>query len=121
MSATTAIKVGRPGRLGVMVRTPTELHLYWRPALPATAALRFRICDLTGRPVHESLDGCGYREMPAADSVYVSDLLPGHIYLAEIGESGPSGFTPILAAGPVQTPWLPSADSSAFPSPYYRS
>lgn len=29
MSATTAVKIGRPGRLGVMVRTPTELYIYW--------------------------------------------------------------------------------------------
>lgn len=123
MSATTAIKVGRPGRLGLMVRTPTELFVYWRPApgnLPGRLTLR--IFDLTGRSAAESLDGCGYREMEAAESIYVPNLLPGRLYVAEVGRRGPEGFVTILSAGPVQTPWLAaSVDSSDYPAPYHRS
>lgn len=123
MSATTAIKMGRPGRLGIMVRTPTEVYVYWRPA-PAHGPQRLalRILDLTGRPAAESLDGCGYREMEAAESVYVSNLLPGHLYVAEVGRTGPEGFAPLLSAGPVQTPWLAAAvDEADYPAPYHRS
>lgn len=122
MSATTAVKIGRPGRLGVMVRTATELYIYWRPAVGGVPGpLMLRITDLTGRPAEESLDGCGFRELAAAESVYASTLLPGHLYVAEIGRTGPDGFTPLLSVGPVQTPWLAAADSPDYPAPYHRS
>lgn len=121
MSATTAVKTGRPGRLGVMVRTPEELYVYWRP-FHSYPRLALRITDLTGRPTEELLDGCGFREMEAAQSVYVSNLLPGHLYVAEIGQTGAEGFVPLLSAGPVQTPWVAgAADSSEYPAPFHRS
>ncbi|MFZ5818254.1 MAG: hypothetical protein ACOY93_23625 [Bacillota bacterium] len=122
MSAVTAIKVGRAGRLGLMVRTPTELYVYWRPAPGGPAGpLRLRISDLTGRPPAESLDGCGFREAEIADALFLTGLLPGHLYVAEVGTAGPDGFTPILSVGPVQTPWLAAADASGFPASYHRS
>lgn len=123
MSAITAIKVGRPGKLGLMVRTPTEVYIYWRPArVSAAPLLVLRIIDLTGRPAWESLDGCGFRELAAAESVYVPNLLPGHLYVAEVGYNGPDGFSPLLSVGPVQTPWVaPTAERSDYPAPYHRS
>ncbi len=121
MSATTAVKADRLGRLGAMVRTSNEIYLYWRPSMPVDRHLVFRVTDLTGLPVHELLDGTGRREFPATESVYVSGLPAGHIYLAEVGRYGPEGFTTLLSVGPVQTPWVASADFSDFPSLYYRS
>ena len=122
MSATSAVKIGRCGRLGVMVRTATELYIYWRPAVGgAPGPLSFRVTDLTGRPAEELLDGRGYREIPLGDSVYVPDLLPGHLYVAEVGRTQPEGFMPLLSVGPVQTPWVAVPDGSGFPAPYHRS
>ncbi|MFZ5823112.1 MAG: hypothetical protein ACOY94_02020 [Bacillota bacterium] len=122
MSATSAVKIGRSGRLGVMVRTATELYIYWRPSVGGTPGpLSLRVTDLSGRPVGESLDGRGYREVPLGDSVYVPDLLPGHLYVAEVGRTQPEGFTPLLSVGPVQTPWVAAPDGSPFPAPYHRS
>lgn len=123
MSATTSIRVGRRGRLGLMVRTPEELFVYWRPAPGERfGPLVLRITDLTGRPAPDLLDGCGFRELEADESVYIGNLLPGHLYVAEVGTAGPEGFSPILSAGPVQTPWrVASAERVEYPAPYHRS
>jgi hypothetical protein len=106
-----------------MVRTPTELHVYWRPAGGHHhPRLVLRITDLTGRPRGDLLDGCGFREVEAAESTYVPNLLPGHLYLAEVGTAGPEGFCALLSVGPVQTPGLAApVDSSDYPAPYHRS
>lgn len=119
MSATTAVKETREGRLGVMVRTATEIYVYWQGT--ETEGLTLRVTDLTGRPPSESLDGCGLRELPAAASAYLPNLLPGHLYFVEIGRRDTGGFFPLAGAGPVQTPWLPGAAESPFPAPYHRS
>jgi hypothetical protein len=119
MSATTAVKETREGRLGVMVRTATELFVYWQGA--EAAELRLRVTDLTGRPAAESLDGVGFREIPAAPAAYLPGLLPGHLYYVEIGRRDDGGFYPLAGAGPVQTPWLPGAAEAPFPAPYHRS
>ena len=120
MGATTAVSQGALGHLGVMVRTATELFVYWRP-LGDTHGLRLRVSDLTGRPVPELLDGTGYRHLEVAAASYVPDLLPGHLYYVEVGRSDGEQFVPLLGAGPVQTPWVAAADMAAFPAPYSRS
>lgn len=106
-----------------MVRTPNELFVYWRPAPGGVdgAPLGLRITDLTGRPADESLDGCGFRDVPVSESVYVANLLPGHLYIAEVGYAEAGGFTPLLTVGPVQTPSLAAGDSADFPAAYHRS
>lgn len=118
MSATTAVRETREGRLGVMVRTSHEIFIYWQGA---GSDLVLRVTDLTGRPSAELLDGCGWRELPASEAAYVPNLQPGHLYYVEIGRRTPEGFFPMLGAGPVQTPWLPGAHHVAFPAPYHRS
>lgn len=119
MSATTAVKETREGRLGVMVRTAGEIFVYWEGAVSDGMVLR--ITDLTGRPPSELLDGRGWRELEAAPAAYVPNLQPGHMYYVEVGRRGPEGFFPLLGAGPVQTPWLPEAGNTPFPAPYHRS
>jgi len=119
MSATTAVKETREGRLGVMVRTSHEIFVYFSGDL--SEGLTLRVTDLTGRPPSELLDGRGWRELPAAAAAYVPNLQPGHLYYVEAGRRGPEGFFPLMGAGPVQTPWLPGADLPAFPAPYHRS
>lgn len=121
MSATTAVAECREGRLGLMVRTPTEVFVYWRPAPAAGPNLVLRISDLSGRPPEQLLDGTGCRYLEAGSGVYVSDLLPGHLYYAEVGRRGPDGFEPLGGAGPVQTPWGATKETAAFPAPYHRS
>lgn len=120
MSAATVTKEGARGRLGAMVRTATELFIYWKP-VAAGHDLWFRVHDVTGRPAQESLDGSGRRDLPAAESCYVTDLLPGHLYYVEVGRPTAEGFDPLMGVGPVQTPWKAFADTSAFPAPYHRS
>ncbi|HYG60908.1 MAG TPA: hypothetical protein VD902_22755 [Symbiobacteriaceae bacterium] len=120
MSATTAVKEAKEGRLGVMVRTPTELFVYWQGARQA-GDITLRVSDLSGRPAAQSLDGRGYRDIEAASTVYVPNLLPGHLYYVEVGRHGPEGFYPLMGAGPVQTPWKPGNDAPEFPAPYHRS
>jgi len=119
VSATTAVKETRDGRLGVMVRTAKEIFVYWQGEAPE--GLTLRVTDLTGRPPSELLDGRGWRELPAAPAVYLPNLQPGHLYFVEVGCQGPEGFVPLLGAGPVQTPWLPVTDHTAFLAPYHRS
>lgn len=122
MSAATALAESERGRLGVMVRTPDELFVYWET--PQDGPLAIRVLDQSGRPANESLDGCGYRVIPGEggrSSAYVRNLTPGHLYFVEIGDPGGGGFSPWLGAGPVQTPWRTMADAAAFPSPYHRS
>jgi len=121
MSATTAVKETREGRLGVMVRTPTELFVYWQANTQEEGSLVLRVSDLSGRPVAQLLDGRGHRDMEVGPAVYVPNLLPGHLYYVEVGRRGEEGFFPILGAGPVQTPWMPGMDDPAFPAPYHRS
>lgn len=121
MSATTAMAECREGRLGLMVRTPTEVFVYWRPAPGAGESLLLRISDLSGRPAEDSLDGTGYRFLEAVAGVYVPNLLPGRLYYVEVGRRGPDGFVPLGGAGPVQTPWGVTKETAAFPAPYHRS
>jgi hypothetical protein len=121
MSAITAVERDGAGALGVMVRTATTLYVYWEGE---TSPQVLRVVDVTGRPPAELLDGTGCREItvpPGCRSYYVSDLLPGHLYYVAAGRSGPDGFRPARAVGPVQTPWLDTAGESAFPAPYHRS
>lgn len=120
MSATTAVNQTPDGRLGVMVRTPTEVFIYWQ-GTRAASGLSLRVTDLTGRPTPELLDGAGCRYLDAADASYVPNLLPGHLYYVEVGRRDGEGFHPLMGAGPVQTPWLSTSDRSAFPAPYHRS
>lgn len=122
MSASAAVARTEQGRFGVMVRTRSELFAYW--TLPSDRALVLRTVDLTGRPPSESLDGRGYRDAdlaPGQQEAFVSGLLPGHLYAVELGERRAGSFHPLAGTGPVQTPWLPGADRSAFPEPYHRS
>jgi hypothetical protein len=119
MSAATAVTECRDGRLGVMVRTATELFVYWQGG--PTEGLTLRVTDLTGRPPSELLDGRGWREVPAAAAVYLPNLAPGHLFYVELGRREADRFFPVVGAGPVQTPWLPGADLPAFPAPYHRS
>lgn len=119
MSAATAVGECRDGRLGVMVRTATELFVYWQGG--PTEGLTLRVTDLTGRPSSALLDGRGWREVPAAAAAYVPGLAPGHLFYVELGRHGAGGFAPLVGAGPVQTPWLAGRDLSAFPGPYHRS
>jgi hypothetical protein len=122
MSASTAVAQADGRRLGVMVRTQNEIFAYWSPSLDRPLTLR--VTDLTGRPAAESLDGRGYRDVPleaGAEEQYLTGLQPGHLYVVEIGETEEGAFHPLLSAGPVQTPWLPSPDKSDFPRPYHRS
>ncbi len=111
MNGNTAVAVSGPARVGVMVRSATSIYIYWRGA-PGAA---LRLVDLSGRPRHELLDGCGERRVAVSEAeggVYVDDLLPGHLYYVEAGT---------LGAGPVQTPWRRPAEGSGFPEPYHRS
>ncbi|HEY3369068.1 MAG TPA: hypothetical protein VGK74_28765 [Symbiobacteriaceae bacterium] len=122
MSAATALTENACGRLGVMVRTPEELFIYWETG--QAPPLTIRVADLSGRPAAQSLDGLGYRDIPGQagpSSVYVRNLLPGHLYFVELGEQAGGGFRGLIGAGPVQTPWLPVADAAVFPAPYSRS
>jgi hypothetical protein len=125
MSAVTCVAEAGGMRLGVMVRTDRELFVYWSlPEDGATPALR--VLDVTGRAAPELVDGTGVRECavrPGAGSAYIGQLLPGHLYMVELGESGLEAFRPLLAAGPVQTPGPGAASGAdpAFPSPYQRS
>lgn len=121
MSATTAVKEGKEGRLGVMVRTPTELFVYWQANTPPEGDLMLRVSDLSGRPAAELLDGKGHRMLDVAAAVYVPNLLPGHLYYVEVGRQGSEGFSTLLGAGPVQTPGLAGVDTQGFPAPYHRS
>lgn len=120
MSAATAICEGAHGRLGAMVRTATELFIYWKP-VAACHGLRFRVHDVTGRPMHDLLDGSGRRDLPAAEACYVADLIPGHLYYVEVGRHTGAGFDALMGVGPVQTPWKAIADTATFPDPYHRS
>ncbi|HLN63438.1 MAG TPA: hypothetical protein VK464_18025 [Symbiobacteriaceae bacterium] len=120
MSATTAVSQSASGHLGVMVRTATELFVYWR-AMSDTPGLMLRVSDLTGRPVAELLDGAGHRYLEVAAASYVPNLLSGHLYYVEVGRRDGEQFAPLLGAGPVQTPWVTAADEAAFPAPYSRS
>jgi|GEM_PF-3049470 len=121
MSATTAVAENAAMRLGVMVRTNTELFVYWQPGRHPASLLR--VSDLTGRPPEESLDGRGRRDVVLSQqvSLYLKDLLPGHMYFVELGDERDGAFQPVIGAGPVQTPWLPTTDASTFPAPYHRS
>lgn len=122
MSATTAVVECKEGRLGVMVRTTTEIFIYWRPgSLSGEPNLALRVTDLSGRPADQLLDGVGYRYLDAAAAVYVPNLQPGHLYFVEVGRRGVDGFHPLAGAGPVQTPWTAVKDQTSFPAPYHRS
>lgn len=117
MNANTAVGA----RMGVMVRSARSIHVYWRSM---EQGLTVRITDLSGHPVAQLLDGTGVRQITPAvgeSAVYVEDLLPGHLYYVEVGSLATDGFVPLLALSPVQTPWLPGSDESAFPSQYHRS
>jgi hypothetical protein len=120
MSVTTAVAQTAVGRLGAMVRTSTELFVYWQ-GTPDMAGLSLRISDLTGRPAPELLDGVGCRYLDAASASYVPNLLPGHLYYVEVGRRGEGGFVPLAGTGPVQTPWQAGPDRAVFPAPYHRS
>lgn len=120
MNANTAVIRTGAGQAGAMVRSGTSLYLYWQGAA-TVGAVTVVLSDLSGRPPHELLDGDGLRvvEVPAGQTgLYLNDLLPGHLYGVEIlTELG----SPLFRLGPVQTPWLPNSDPSAFPAPYHRS
>lgn len=125
MIDSTAVVTGAPGRLGVMVRTRTSLHVYWRLRVRPDR-LVLRVTELSGRPPDLALDGCGWREAAVPDgedSVYVSGLTPGRPYAVELGERRGGRFVPLLAAPAVETPWLPAAGyrEPDFPAPYFRS
>lgn len=121
MGASTCVSEQAGMRLGVMVRTGTELWVYWSLPEEAAPVDGLRVVDVTGRPQSESLDGTGERVVAASESgsgsQYVTDVLPGHLYAVELLAQG----RVLLSAGPVQTPWLNAADDSAFPAPYHRS
>lgn len=122
MNANTALITVGEERLGVMVRSHTSAYVYWRTR--STQSLALRVTDLSGRPAHQSLDGTGMRTVAlgsAQTGHYLEGLVPGHIYSVVLGEVKGESFTPLLEAQPVQTPWLPVDDPSAFPPAYHRS
>jgi hypothetical protein len=122
MTGTAALTEWGGGRLGVMVRSASELYVYWSPSTAHSLILHVK--DLSGRPASALLDGTGTRERRIAagqTSLYVGALLPGHLYEVAIGEQREGTFTSHLTAGPVQTPWLPREGEERSPSLYHRS
>lgn len=125
MNANTAVVQQNGEQAAAMVRSSSCIYVYWQlreRGLP----LAVRIRDLSGRPASELLDGSGLRTLPVAmgqTGLYVENLPPGHLYAVEVGErTGAGGFRPLLALGPVQTPWLPSErEPAATPNQYHRS
>lgn len=122
MSATTAVATSDAGRLGVMVRSATQVVVYWEARKPYS--LRLRVTDLTGRAPSESLDGTGSRELAVKGTViYVDHLIPGRLYGVALGLGEGDAFRSLIFAGPVQTPWRPTTEAPLppFPAPYHRS
>lgn len=122
MSATTAVATSNAGRLGIMVRSATQLVAYWE--VGTDRSLRLRVTDLSGRAPSESLDGTGRRELAVEGMViYLDQLIPGHLYGVALGEGEGDAFCPLISAGPVQTPWRPGPEAALplFPTPYHRS
>ncbi|MDB4894471.1 MAG: hypothetical protein JWN15_733 [Firmicutes bacterium] len=86
-----------------MVRSATEIWVYWQAAPPQ---LTLRLEDVSGFPPEAALDGSGLRDVPVLDGatdLYLQELLPGHLYLVQIGEGQGDDFQPVLSAGPVIT------------------
>lgn len=122
MTCTATVTEWSGGRLGVMVRSASELFVYWAPS--AATSLILQVRDLSGRATAALLDGTGIRERrinPGQTSLYVGALLPGHLYEVAIGEQRDGQFTALMTAGPVQTPWMPREGEERSPSLYHRS
>lgn len=122
MNGTAAIAQQGNERLGVMVRSGTSIHVYWEAT--GRTALGLTVADLSGRPRGELLDGVGLRVVPLSTetgSLYIEELLPGHIYQVELGEITDRGFSLVLSSRPIETPWPVTTDRSDFPKPYHRS
>lgn len=126
MNANTAVVRERGRQAGAMVRSATSMYVYW--VLPEQGApLAVQICDLSGRPAPDLIDGTGVRTAPVAigeTGIYLENLLPGHIYAVALGERRADGFAPLLTLPSVQTPWHEPAPEEArpdFPHQYHRS
>ena len=99
-SASVALTTQGEQMLGVMVRTPTELWVYWQTPSPG---LTLRLQDVSGFP-NDALTAL--RDVPITDGatdLWLQGLMPGHLYLVAIGEGQGDAFQPALSAGPVLT------------------